>query len=344
MFSDAPSKAVIKVEHMVKLNLAIDRGNGSVKYLAHLEDDRNYRNKFASLLLPNPDQKIKPVYVDEKEWLYGANAGKGGLSIAISPSQEGTQGKINHFAVVLAAVLQELSFQVDIGTDITIETLSVVNPIVTPGLVEMYKAEVKNKAIKINGEKVKVTVKRWDVRPESAVILEKTNMDMILDVGFGTCLGTVRGWDEVISFPLEYGSEQIIREIVNHPDFSANIELSKGKALPSMELVALFLAKGNTEIRGVDLVPLLKEIVPAWFDEKPLAMLPKMRRFASENDRKEAALLTGGGAQLLKLALGYNVKPWCADRNCVLAEDADYMTVQTLGELWENQAVKKQAV
>lgn len=327
---------------MTLLNLAIDRGNGSVKYFAHLTDGRTYRGKFASLLLPNPTKKINPVTVGNQEWLYGANAGKVGLSIAVSPNQNGTQGKIDHFAVVLAAVLQELSAQVELGDDVVIETLSIVSPIASDTLKAKYEEEIKGKKFSINGAPLKVKVKKIEIYPESAVILQKVQQSVILDVGYGTCLGSVRGWGEVIPLTLEHGAEQMMTAIVTHPKFIAGLATDSGKAIPSMELVALFLANGHTQIRGVDLLPLLREIVPQWYEAMPLAMLPKLQRFARENDREETALLIGGGAQLLKLALGAEVQGWVQERGCVLPDEADFLTVQTLGELWETESAKKQ--
>lgn len=316
----------------MKLSLAIDRGNGSVKWMAHLEDGRNYLGKFASMILQNRG-KSDPVLVDGVEWLYGASVGKVGLGVAIRPSEAGAQGKVDHFAVVLAGVLQELTTRANIGHDLEIENLSIVSPVCNPSLKATYETAVKGRKITVKGKQLKLKVKNVEVFPEAAIVLKKSDADIVLDVGYGTILGSVRGVDGYSSL-LENGAEQLLTRVLNHPKFVAGINAQEGKSIPQVELLALTLAKGETSIRGVDVLPLLGELVPTWFDENAIALLPKLRRIAKEEGLSSNALLIGGGSELLKLALGDQAEEWAIERGCILANSSDFASVQTLGELW----------
>lgn len=316
----------------MKLDLAIDRGNGSVKWLAHLEDGRNFCGKFASMILQNRG-KADPVSVDGVEWLYGANTRKVGLSLAIRPSETGAQGKIDHFAVVLAAVLSELNERVSLGGSVEIENLSIVSPVCNAGLKATYEAEVRGRKFAINGQSLKVKVKSISVFPEASVILQKSDADIVLDAGYGTCLGSVRGIDGYVSV-LENGAEQILTGILGDPRFISKIDTQNGKSLPTVELLAISLASGLTSVRGVDLLPFLADVVPDWFEKNALAMLPKLIRVARENDLSKSALLIGGGTELLRLSLGDRAEDWAIAHGCILADSSDFASVQTLGELW----------
>ncbi|MBW4525386.1 MAG: hypothetical protein KME18_09365 [Phormidium tanganyikae FI6-MK23] len=323
----------------MKLSLAIDRGNGSVKWMAHLEDGRNYLGKFASMLLQNRG-KSDPVSVDGIEWLYGASAGKVALGATIRPSETGAQGKVDHFAVVLAGVLQELMNRSNIGHNIEIENLSVVSPVCNPTLKATYEASLKGRKFCVSGQTLKLKVKSVDVFPEASIVLKKSDADIVLDIGYGTVLGSVRGV-EGYSAILENGSEELLTKLLNHPKFVSSINAQEGKSSPQVELLALTLAKGDTSIRSVDLLPFLGELVPEWFDQNVIALLPKLRRIAREEGLSSDALLIGGGSELLKLALGDRANDWSNERGCIFAETSDFASVQTLGELW---AVKTPAI
>ncbi|MBW4444388.1 MAG: hypothetical protein KME10_24845 [Plectolyngbya sp. WJT66-NPBG17] len=319
----------------MKLSLAIDRGNGSVKWMAHLEDGRNYLGKFASMILQNRGKR-DPVSVDGVEWLYGASVGSVGLGLAIRPSEAGAQGKVDHFPVILAGVLQELAGRVDIGSDIEIENLSIVSPVCSPTLKTIYTESLKGRKFIVNGKQLKLKVKAVDVFPEASIVLKKSDADIILDIGYGTVLGSVRGVDGYSSI-LENGSEQLLTKVLNHPKFAAGIDAQEGKSMPQVELLALTLAKGSTSIRGVDLLPLLADLVPDWFDQNVIALLPKLRRISREEGLLSNALLIGGGSELLKLALGDRAVEWAIERGCSLTDTSDFASVQTLGELWSVQ-------
>ncbi|MEP0919413.1 hypothetical protein NC981_21520 [Leptolyngbya sp. DQ-M1] len=317
----------------MKLSLAIDRGNGSVKWMAHLEDGRNYLGKFASMIVQNRG-KADPVVVDGVEWLYGAAVAKVGLGVAIRPSEAGAQGKVDHFPVVLAGILSELMARVSIGNDIEIENLSIVSPVCSPSLKATYEAAVKGRKIVIKGKQLKLRVKNVEVFPEASIVLKKSDADIVLDIGYGTVLGSVRGVDGYSSL-LENGAEQLLTKVLNHPKFAAGIDAQGGKSMPVVELLALCLAKGETSLRGVDLLPLLADVVPSWFDENAIALLPKLRRIAREEGLSGNVLLIGGGSELLKLALGDRAGDWAFERGCILADSSDFASVQTLGELWD---------
>lgn len=316
----------------MKINLAIDRGNGSVKWMAHLADGRNYLGKFASMILQNRGRK-NPVSVDGREWLYGASVGAIGLDLAIRPSESGAQGKIDHFPVVLASVLQELVNRSSIGYEIEIESLSIVSPVYSSSLKATYETALKGRKFEVNGRPLKVRIKTVEVFPEASIVLQKSDADIVLDVGYGTVLGSVRGVDGYSAL-LENGSEKLLTTLLNHPKFVAGIDAQEGKSIPQVELLALTLAKGTTSIRGVDLLPLLADLAPDWFDQNAIALLPKLRRIAREEGLSGSTLLIGGGSELLKLALGDRANDWAIERGCVLADSSDFASVQTLGELW----------
>lgn len=321
----------------MKLSLAIDRGNGSVKWLAHLEDGRNYLGKFASMILQNRGRR-DPVSVNGEEWLYGASVGAIGLGLAIRPSESGAQGKVDHFAVILAGVLQELMNRASLNhTPLEIENLSVVSPVWNPNLKATYEAELKDQKFTIKGQPLKVKVKNVEVFPEASIVLKKTDADIVLDIGYGTVLGSVRGVEGYPSI-LEKGSEELLTKVVTHPKFVASINAQEGKAVPQVELLALTLAKGDTSIRGVDLLPFLTELAPDWFDQNVIALLPKLHRIAREEGLSQTALLIGGGSELLKLALGGRAEEWAIARGCLLSNTSDFASVQTLGELWTVKA------
>ncbi|MCY6493143.1 hypothetical protein [Leptolyngbya sp. GGD] len=316
----------------MKLDLAIDRGNGSVKWFAHLEDGRNYCGKFASMILQNRG-KADPISVDGVEWLYGATVGSVGLDLAIRPSESGAQGKVDHFPVVLAGVLQELMKLGNVGHELEIENLSIVSPVCNPTLKATYETALKGRKFALKGKQLKLKIKSVEVFPEASIVLKKSSADIVVDVGYGTVLGSVRGVDGYSAL-LENGSERLLTKVLNHPKFVASIDAQEGKSVPQVELLALTLAKGATSIRGVDLLPLLSEIVPQWFDENAIALLPKLRRIAKEEGLSRGCLLIGGGVELLKLALGDSAVPWATARGCILTETSDFASVQTLGELW----------
>lgn len=317
----------------MKMSLAIDRGNGSVKWLAHLEDGRNYIGKFASMILKNRGRK-NPVSVDGVEWLYGASVGAVGLSLAIRPSEAGAQGKVDHFSVILAAVLQDLMNLSNIQPDaLEIENLSVVSPVCHPTIKDTYDAALKGRKFVIQGKSIRVKVRTIEVFPEASIVLKKSDADIVLDIGYGTVLGSVRGAEGYSSI-LEHGSEQLLTKVLNHPKFVAGINAQEGKSVPPVELLALTLARGETSIRGVDILPLLVELAPEWFEQNVIALLPKLRRIAKEEGISSNALLIGGGSELLKLALGDKLDAWANERGCVITDTSDFASVQTLGEMW----------
>ena len=290
-----------------KLVLAIDGGNGSIKWALSQDGKVVAKGSVPHLILPTPHPFAASV--DGKTFVYGAVAAKLNLQAAYNPGRTGSHaGKTQALDMVLAtAVIEAKLVERDDTVDVAVRYATPLNC-----QVKAHKALIGTHMVVAPQGAGSVLVNVVDVTSyqECRPLLSK--FDGVVDLGSGT---SFYGWNDGDGKPViksfEQGVNRIIESAVDDckisERFAAIAASSKGVLSPEGLSAALASGRavkdGSIQYKGVEFSDVLEPLVQKYWMDIVYRAISQCGANAVPRGKHPIIGIVGGGAALLQAVL-----------------------------------------
>jgi hypothetical protein len=323
------------------LTMALDRGNSGSKVVASLNGRALEPFKIPSIIRQVSSLQ-GALQIGKNQYVCGDAAI--GLNIGqwSTPLTEGDKTK--SLAVVVAKAIQTINEREALTEALKLD-ISVSSPFSNKALA----IEIENELKKLSngftvGDKrfTRVEVVSVKTKFEGAVLLwSNPEYDGVIDVGFGTILAAFNNRQtrtaEIVTVPGgDLGGVNIVlKALLNDEKFLAAVKKSGATAQPSLERLSSRLSEGVTELRGIDLKPLLAphlKVLRERIENASKTILSEVRNSSDCPRQNPKIALIGGGACLLRLCIPADkLEAWSAKNSIdVFDHSPDYQTAMIM--------------
>ena len=323
----------------MKIELFLDRGNGSSKILAVVEGISQPPFKIPSITrrvqgLGNGIKLLK----NDQLFLCGTPAIESYEGIRYTPLDE--NDKIRELSVVVAAALAQI---VPNGGPIEL-SLCVSSPMYYKGMEpDIIKELARLEDGFIYGDfQYSVLLERVGAFQEGVIFLDlNPNFNGVIDLGHGTLLAGVRYPQRgVMPLPLSDGNRGgcnlILTALLGDDRFLKAIKAAGLSAAPSPDKLSSLLSDGRWKVKGIDFRKFIKphlSLAKQRLENAAQSIRTELKNASPYDDVVPKIAFIGGGSSLLQGALGQSVDKWCERQNIVMVtQTPDYQTVLQMYE------------
>jgi hypothetical protein len=321
------------------LLMAIDRGNSGTKVAVSVNG-----LPLDPFKIPSVIRKVETngvIQIGKSAYVCGDDA----ISMTVgNVSTPLTQAdKVKDLSVVIAQVIQRISESQVLASDLNL-SLIVSSPFASETLSKQIEAEIKPLAegFTVKGKTYKLSVNSVKTEFEGAVLLKSAvEFNGLIDIGFGTILAAYRKESgEVVNVSLMGGDlggcNLVLNALINDPDFLAKVKTSGASAPPSVERLSAKLSDGVTQLRQIDLKPLLRKhlmVLKTRIEDAALAVRTAIR-LSNEDAPLPKIAVVGGGAALMRLALSDEMlSKWGEKHSIEVVDQPDYQTAMVMQQI-----------
>ena len=324
----------------MKIELYLDRGNGSSKVLSAVDD-----------VLQAPF-KIPSVTRNVNTFENGLRITKSGkVFLCGEPAIETFEGKrytpldnndkIQDLSVVVAAALSKI---VPDGGPIEL-SVCVSSTIYYRGMEQEVRRELsKLEAGFSRGTcQYSILIEKIGAFQEGVLFLElNTRFNGVIDLGHGTLLAGVRYPNRgVLPLPLSDGNlggcNLILTALLSDDRFLKAVKKAGFPSAPSPDKLASLLSGGRWEVKGIDFRSFLKphmRIAKQRLENAAQSVRAELQNASPYDTIKPAIAFVGGGSSLFQGVLGDLVEAWCEKHGLIqITEAPDYQTVMQMREI-----------
>lgn len=323
----------------MKVELFLDRGNGSSKVLAVVEGTVQPPFKIPSITrrVQSLNNGIKLVK-DDQLFLCGTSAIESYEGIRYTPLDE--NDKIRELSVVVAAALTQVVPQ---GGPIEL-SLCVSSPMYYKGM----EPEIIRELSKLedgficSNYQYTVLLERIGAFQEGVIFLSlNPDFNGVIDLGHGTLLAGVRYPQRgVMPLPLPDGNRGgcnlILTALLGDDRFLKAIKTAGLAAAPSPDKLSSLLSDGRWKVKGIDFRKFVKphlKLAKQRLENAAQSIRTELKNASPYDNVVPKIAFIGGGSSLLQGALGQAVDKWCERQNIVLiTQKPDYQTVLQMYE------------
>jgi len=324
----------------MKVDLYLDRGNGSSKILSVVEGVLQTPFKIPSVTrsVLGVENGIK-LLKDDKVFLCGTPAIETFAGIRYTPLDE--NDKIRDLSVVVAAALSQI---VPDGGPIEL-SLCVSSPIYYPGIEKEIEKELAklSSGFSCGGREYLVLLERVGAFQEGVIFLElNEEFDGVIDLGQGTLLAGVRYPNRgVMQLSLSDGNlggcNLIITALLSDSRFLKAVKAAGFPSAPSPDKLASLLSEGRWEVKGIDFKKFLKpymKLAKQRLENAAQSIRAELKNASPYEETAYRIAFIGGGSSLFQGVLGDLLDKWCEKHSLVLVKQSpDYQTVSQMKEL-----------
>lgn len=323
----------------MKVELFLDRGNGSSKVLAVVEGAVQPPFKIPSVTrkVQELDNGIK-LLKNGQLFLCGTPAIESYAGIRYTPLDE--NDKIRELAVVVAAALAQI---VPNGGPIEL-SICVSSPMYYKGMEPDIIKELSKLEDGFIYDEYQYTIllERVGAFQEGVIFLDlNPDFNGVIDLGQGTLLAGVRYPQQgVMPLPLSDGNRGgcnlILTALLGDERFLKAIKAAGLAAAPSPDKLSSLLSDGRWEVKGIDFRKFIKPhmtLAKQRLENAAQSIRTELKNASPYDDVVPKIAFIGGGSSLLQGVLGQSVNKWCERQNVVLVtQTPDYQTVLQMYE------------
>ncbi|MBD1825039.1 hypothetical protein H6F51_21455 [Cyanobacteria bacterium FACHB-DQ100] len=321
------------------LLLAIDRGNSGTKVAVSVNGV-----PLEPFKIPSVIRRVEAngmIQIGKSAYVCGDDAISMTVGSVSTPLSQGD--KVKDLSVAIAQVIQKIAEGQILSSDLSC-SLIVSSPFASDTLSKQIQAEVKplSDGFTVKGKSYRIAFDSIRTEFEGAVLLKSVSeFNGLIDIGFGTILAAYRNRSgEVVNVPLmggdQGGCNLVLKSLLNDPAFLAKVKDSGASAPPSVERLSAKLSEGVTELRKIDLKPLLKnhlKVLKTRIEDAALAVRTEIR-FSSEDEQTSRIALVGGGAALMRLTLSdEQLSKWGEKHSIEVFDQPDFQTCLVMQQL-----------
>jgi hypothetical protein len=323
-----------KKREKMKLEMYLDRGNGSSKILSVVEGKAG-----ATFKIPSVTRKMEPFQdgitflKSGQVYLCGEPAIKTFLGTRYTPLDN--NDKIRELAVVVAAAVIEIFPN---GGPVEL-SLGISSPIFHQGIErEIIKELSKLEAgFRYEGRNYVVLLERIGAFQEGVIFLDlNPAFNGVIDLGQGTLLAGFRHPEEgVKTLPLSDGNRGgcnlIISALLSDDRFLKAVKSAGFSAAPCPDKLSSLLSNGRWQFKEIDFRTFLKpymKVPKQRLENAAQAIKTELKNASPYEDIVPRIAFIGGGSSLIRGVGGDAAESWCERHHLELLEDSpDYQTV-----------------
>lgn len=324
----------------MKVELYLDRGNGSSKVLSVVEGVLQTPFKIPSVTrsVLGFDNGIK-LLKDDKVFLCGTAAIETFAGIRYTPLDE--NDKIRDLSVVVAAALSQI---VPDGGPIEL-SLCVSSPIYYQGIEHEIIKELSklSSGFSCGDRQYLILLEKVGAFQEGVIFLELNEAyNGVIDLGQGTLLAGVRYPNRgVIPLSLSDGNlggcNLIITALLSDNRFLKAVKGAGFPSAPSPDKLASLLSEGRWEVKGIDFRKFLKpymKLAKQRLENAAQSIRAELKNASPYAEVVPKIAFIGGGSSLFQGVLEEVLDKWCEKHGLVLVtQTPDYQTVSQMKEL-----------
>lgn len=323
----------------MKVELFLDRGNGSSKVLAVVEGIAQPPFKIPSVTrkVQGIDNGIK-LLKNGQLFLCGTPAIESYEGIRYTPLDE--NDKIRELSVVVATAISQI---VSNGGPIEL-SLCVSSPMYYKGMEPDIIKELSRlgDGFIYGGCQYTVLLERVGAFQEGVIFLESNpDFNGVIDLGHGTLLAGVRYPQRgIMPLPLPDGNRGgcnlILTALLGDDRFLKAIKAAGLSAAPSPDKLASLLSDGRWKVKEIDFRKFVKPhltLAKQRLENAAQSIRTELKNASPYDEVVPNIAFIGGGSSLIQGALGQAVDKWCDRQNIVLVtQSPDYQTVLQMYE------------
>ncbi|MGB3298886.1 MAG: hypothetical protein WBA76_11495 [Phormidesmis sp.] len=324
----------------MKVEIFLDRGNGSSKVLSIIEGDLQPPFKIPSVTreVREFNNGIK-LLKNDSVFLCGTSAIESYDGIRYTPLDQ--NDKIRELSVVVAAAISQI---VPGGGPIEL-SLCVSSPIYHKGIEGDIIKELSklSSGVRCGDRQYSILIERVGAFQEGVIFLELNDeFNGVVDLGQGTLLAGVRYPNRGV-LPLSLsdgnlgGCNLILTALLLDTRFLKAVKAAGFPSAPSPDKLSSLLSEGHWEVKGIDFRKFLKPhmtIAKQRLENAAQSVRAELNNASPYDTILPRIAFVGGGSSLFQGVLGNLLEKWCEKHGFVLVtQSPDYQTVLQMHEL-----------
>ena len=325
----------------MKVEIFLDRGNGSSKVLSVVEGIRQLPFKIPAVTRMGHefgDDGIK-LLKDGSVFLCGQPALHTYAGVRYTPLDE--NDKIRDLSVVVAAALSQI---VPDGGPVEL-SICVSSPLYYQGIEHDIIKELSklSSGFSAGQRQYSILLERVGAFQEGVIFLELNDeFNGVIDLGQGTLLAGVRYPNRgVMSLSLSDGNlggcNLIIAALLTDSRFLRAVKAAGFSAPPSPDKLTSLLSTGRWEVKGIDFRKFLKPhmaISKQRLENAAQSVRAELKNASPYDDVESRIAFIGGGSSLFQGVMGSVIDKWCEKHSLLLvSQSPDYQTVLQMYKL-----------
>lgn len=324
----------------MKVELFLDRGNGSSKVLSIVEGVLQTPFKIPSVTRTNhPFDNSITLLKDGKKFLCGSPAIETFAGIRYTPLDK--NDKIRELSVVVAAALSQV---VPDGGPVEL-SLCVSSPIYYRGIEQEIIKELSklSSGFSCAERQYVVLLERVGAFQEGVIFLElSAEFNGVIDLGQGTLLAGVRYPNRGV-MPLSLsdgnlgGCNLIITALLSDTQFLKAVKAAGFPSAPSPDKLTSLLSEGRWTVKEIDFRKFLKphmKLAKQRLENAAQSIKAELNNASPYEKVIPRIAFIGGGSSLFQGVLADLLDKWCQKHSLVMvAQSPDYQTVLHMKQL-----------